>query len=75
MSRRKDRERYESLKRFRPDYMGFRGYNIETPNSGLTMLDSLVCATCGRKRNVSPDLTEDQRKEYVCQSCQDAEEG
>ena len=75
MSHRKDRERYESRKHLYPAYTGFRGYNVETDRPGLTALQAVTCSACGRKRNVPPEVAEEQGERYVCQSCQEAGEG
>ena len=52
MSRRRDRERYEAMKRLDPDYRGFRGHGSEPSRPGNAPLEAVTCARCGRKRNV-----------------------
>ena len=74
MSRRKDRERYQSMKQLNPDYHGFRGYQEEPTRPGKTPLQSLVCSACGRKRNVPIGIAMEQTEDFVCQSCQAADE-
>ena len=69
MSRRKDRERYQERKQRNPDYTGFRGSDtvIEKPPAPV---ESVVCSSCGRKRNVPQDTIPADRDSYVCLRCQ-----
>lgn len=71
MSRRKDRERFEAMKRLNPDYRGFRGYTAEPTQPGNTPLQSVVCAICGRRRNVPLGVAMEQKDRFVCQQCRD----
>ncbi len=71
MSRRKDRERYEVMRRLNPDYKGFRGRNIEPDQPGQTPLQAMTCSVCGRRRNVAVGVAVEQGEAYVCQQCQD----
>lgn len=72
MSRRKDRERFEAMKRLDPDYKGFRGWRQE-PSHGNAPLETVVCSRCGRKRNVARGVALEQGDAYVCTSCREAE--
>ena len=71
MSRRKDRQRYESMKRLNPDYKGFRGYDTEPDRPGQTPLQAVTCTVCGRKRNIPLGTAVEQGERYVCQQCQE----
>ena len=75
MSRRKDRERYDSMKRLNPDYLGFRGHALEPDMRGQTPLQPVICTVCGRKRNVPLGVAVEQEEHYVCQSCQEEGKG
>ena len=75
MSRRKDRERVESLKASNPDYLGFRGYDREPGRGGPAPMQSVTCSLCGRKRNVAPSVVEAEGDQYVCLSCQEEQQG
>ena len=75
MSRRKDRQRYESMKHLNPDYKGFRGYSMEPDQPGQTPLETLTCTVCGRKRNIPLGVAVEQGEQYVCQSCQEDGKG
>ncbi len=69
MSRRKDRERFESMKRLNPDYHGFRGHGSEPSRPGNVPLEQVTCAACGRKRNVPRGVALEQGDSYVCSRC------
>ena len=71
MSRRKDRERYEAMRRLDPDYRGFRGHRQEPNRSGKAPLEAVVCTVCGRKRNVPRGVAVEQSESYVCSRCAD----
>ena len=73
MSRRKDRERFEAMKRLDPDYNGFRGFGNEPDRPGRTPLEAVTCSVCGRKRNVPRGIAVEQGDRYVCARC--VEEG
>ena len=73
MSRRRDRERIEAMKRLDPDYKGFRGHESEPSRPGKTPLEAVTCTVCGRKRNVARGIAVEQRDSFVCASC--TEEG
>ena len=73
MSRRKDRERFEAMKRLDPDYWGFRGHGGEPTRPGKTPLEPVTCSVCGRKRNVPRGVAVEQGDRYVCARC--AQEG
>ena len=73
MSRRRDRERVDAMRRLNPDYRGFRGYRSEPNRPGNTPLESVTCSVCGRKRNVPRGVALEQGDSYVCSRC--AEEG
>ena len=73
MSRRKDRERVDAMRRLDPDYKGFRGHPNEPSRPGNTPLEAVTCTVCGRKRNVPRGVAVEQRDHYICASC--AEEG
>ena len=75
MSRRKDRERFEAMKRLNPDYHGFRGHNAEPTQPGNTPLQALVCSVCGKKRNVPVGVALEQQEHFVCQQCTDEGKG
>jgi hypothetical protein len=72
LTRRKDRERFESMKKLNPDYAGFRGHSREPDRPGNTPLQTVTCSVCGRKRNVAVGVAQEQGEAYVCQSCQEA---
>ena len=69
MSRRKDRERVEAMKRLDPDYKGFRGSGNEPSRPGNTPLEAATCSICGRKRNVARGVAQEQGDSYVCATC------
>ena len=73
MSRLKDRERVEAMKRLDPDYKGFRGHSNEPTRPGKTPLEAVTCRVCGRKRNVARGIALEQRENYVCSTCTDEE--
>ena len=73
MSRKRDRERLEAMRRLDPDYTGFRGHNSEPSRSGKTPLEAATCSVCGRKRNVPRGVALEQGENYVCARC--VEEG
>ena len=73
MSRKRDRERLEAMRRLDPDYTGFRGHNSEPSRSGKTPLEAVTCSVCGRKRNVPRGVAVEQGENYVCARC--VEEG
>ncbi len=75
MSRRKDRERFEAMKRLNPDYQGFRGYEVEPTSPGAAPLQAMVCTVCGRKRNVPVGVALDPQAPFVCQQCRDEGKG
>ena len=74
MSRRKDKERFFSMKGLNPDYRGFRGYDEEPTRTGNTPLQAITCSICGRRRNVPLGIAEEQGDNYVCMSCSEGEE-
>ena len=69
MSRRKDRERFDAMKRQNPDYTGFRGYGVESDATRGTPLQTMTCSVCGRKRNVPVGTYIVEGEDYVCLSC------
>ncbi|MFH1141056.1 MAG: hypothetical protein V1724_05185 [Chloroflexota bacterium] len=71
MSRKKDQQRYETMKRLNPDYQGFRGHATEPDQPGQSPLQAVTCAVCGRKRNVPLGVAMQQGERYVCQNCLD----
>ena len=74
MSRRKDRERFMALRGQNPGYRGFRGYDDDaTPQS--EPLEAVTCTVCGRRRNISAEVAQEQPEGYVCLSCREAVEG
>ena len=73
MSRKKDRQRVEAMRRLNPDYEGFRGHDNEPTRPGKTPLTSIVCSVCGRKRNVPVGIAAEQGDRFVCATC--TEEG
>ena len=73
MSRRKDRERYQAMRRMDPDYRGFRGHAAE-PSEGNVPLESVSCLICGRTRNVPRGIAVEQKDSYVCSSCLEEQE-
>ena len=73
MSRKRDRERLEAMRRLDPDYAGFRGHRSEPSRSGKTPLEAVTCSVCGRKRNVPRGVALEQGENYVCIRC--VEEG
>ena len=73
MSRQRDRERFEAMKRLDPDYKGFRGSQRDPDRTGQTPLEAVTCTVCGRKRNVPRGVALEQGDSFVCLSC--SEEG
>ena len=71
MSRRKDRERLEEMRRIDPDYKGFRGQENEPLTGPRGQLEAVTCTVCGHKRNVPAGIAPEQRETFVCASCQD----
>ena len=71
MSRRKDQQRYEAMKRLDPDYKGFRGRGNEPDRPGNAPLESVTCNVCGRKRNVARGIALEQGADYVCATCRE----
>ena len=71
MSRRKNRERFEAMKRLDPDYKGFRGLASEPDRPGKTPLEAAICTVCGRKRNVLRGIAVEERETYVCATCRE----
>ncbi|MSQ41331.1 MAG: hypothetical protein EXR55_06740 [Dehalococcoidia bacterium] len=71
MSRSKDRERLETRRRLNPDYPGFRGAAWEPTQPGNTVLQTVTCSVCGRKRNVPLGVAQEQGERYVCLACQE----
>ena len=69
MSRRRDQERIEAMKRLDPDYRGFRGHRNEPSRPGKTPLEAVTCSVCGRKRNVPRGIAVEQGDNYVCSAC------
>jgi hypothetical protein len=72
LSRRKDRERFEAMKRVDPDYKGFRGRREEPDRSGKTPLEAATCRICGRKRNIPRGIAVEQGENYACATCTEA---
>ena len=70
MSRSKDRERVEAMRRLDPDYKGFRGSASEPSRAGKTPLEPVHCSVCGRKRNVPRGIAREQGDRYVCANCE-----
>ncbi len=70
MSRSKDRERLDTMRRLNPDYRGFRGVAQEPTQPGNTVLQTVTCSVCGRKRNVPLGVAQEQGDNYVCLACQ-----
>ena len=73
MSRRRDRERYEAMKRLDPDYRGFRGHGSEPSRPGNAPLEAVTCSACGRKRNVPRGVAVEQGDRFVCARCREGE--
>lgn len=69
VSRRRDRERFEAMKRLDPDYKGFRGLQKEPDRTGQTPLEAVTCTVCGRKRNVPRGVALEQGNSFVCLTC------
>ena len=67
---RKDRERYLRLKNENPGYQGFRGLDTVTTKAEPAM-ETVVCSTCSRRRNVASDTLPEDRSTYVCLQCQE----
>ena len=68
MSRRKDRERYESMRRLDAAYRGFRGHSSE-PREVIEPLEPVACTVCGRTRNVPISVGSEQGSTFVCSRC------
>ena len=71
MSRRKDRQRFEAMRRLNPDYRGFRGYGNEADRPGKTPLVAVTCTLCGRKRNVPAGVAAEQGDAFICSTCRE----
>ena len=71
MSRRRDRERYEAMRRLDPGYSGFRGYSSK-PRTVVEPLEPVACTACGRTRNVPQSVASEQRDSFVCSRCREA---
>ena len=69
MSRRKDRERFEAMRRLDPDYSGFRGHKNQPDRPGKTPLEAATCRICRRKRNVPRGVALERGESYVCSNC------
>jgi len=69
LSRRKDRERFEAMRRLDPDYKGFRGSGVEPDRRRNAPLEAVVCTVCGRKCNVPRGVALEQGEQYVCSRC------
>jgi len=69
VTRSKDRQRYNAMKRINPDYKGFRGFQLEPDRAGQTPLETITCSACGRKRNVPLGIAVEQAESYRCQRC------
>ena len=67
---RKDRELYLRLKGENPGYLGFRGLDTVTTRAAPVM-ETVVCSSCNRRRNVASDSLPDDRSTYVCLRCQE----
>ena len=74
MTRRKDRERYEAMRRLNPDYQGFRGAGEEATTSGNLPLETVTCSICGRRRNVAVGIAMEEGDSYICLSCREGQE-
>ncbi len=70
MSRRKDQERFARLKAQNSAYQGFRGPDTQTEKP-VDVLETVVCSTCNRKRNVPVTSLPDDRASFVCRVCQE----
>ena len=73
MSRRKDLDRFLSRKQQNQGYVGFRGAGIAAATPVPVALESVVCSVCNRKRNVEIDTLPEDRFNFVCKTCQEAE--
>jgi hypothetical protein len=71
MSRRKNRERFEAMRRLDPDYHGFRGHGNEPSKAGNAPLEAVTCSVCGRKKNVPRGVAVEQGDRFVCARCQE----
>jgi hypothetical protein len=71
VSRRKDRERVEQLRRLNPEYRGFRGPEHEPARPGNTPLVAVTCSVCQRKKNVPLGVAQELGERYVCLECQE----
>ena len=71
MSRRKNRERFEAMRRLDPDYHGFRGHGNEPSKAGNAPLEAVICSVCGRKKNVPRGVAVEQGDRFVCARCQE----
>ena len=74
MSRRKDRERFASMKASNSQYQGFRGHDQEGHGPAEEPMTSLTCTVCGRKRNVLREEATEQGVGYVCLTCREEKE-
>ena len=74
MSKRKDRERFATLKSGNPSYQGFRGYGAGPSAPTPEALTALTCSVCGRRRNVTQEVAREQGDSFVCFSCTEESE-
>jgi len=63
------------MKRLSPEYLGFRGHNLEPDMPEQVSLQSVTCTVCERKRNVPLGVAVEQEGQYVCQNCREEEKG
>lgn len=72
MSRRKDKERFQRMKRLDAGYKGFRGHQEEpSVPPRIQEVVPVVCIMCGRKRNVAYGTSIPQEG-YICLTCKDS---
>lgn len=72
MSRRKDKERFQRMKRLDTGYKGFRSHQEEpTVPPKIQEVTSVLCTICGRKRNVAYG-TPIPAEGYICLTCKEA---
>ena len=74
MSRRKDRERFASMKASNSQYQGFRGHDQEARGPTEEPMTPITCTACGRKRNVPREEATEQGEGYVCLTCREEKE-
>ena len=67
---RKDRERFQRLRKTDPNYVGYRGLDSSTARSPSLDTETVTCSLCQRKRNVAVENLPQDISLFVCLNCQ-----